>query len=77
MMELTNGILLPNNKTVMKKINSIIDKYNLSISYDRKNEKIFRDEQIFLLVTKKYILLRLVSENSFLQKDLVKMLSEG
>lgn len=77
MMELTNGILLPNNKTVMKKINSIIDKYNLSISYDRKNEKIFRNEQIFLLVTKKYILLRLVSENSFLQKDLVKMLSEG
>lgn len=76
-MELTNGILLPNNKTVMKKINSIIDKYNLSISYDRKNEKIFRNEQIFLLVTKKYILLRLVSENSFLQKDLVKMLSEG
>ena len=75
MMKLNDGFLLPSNKHIKKKANLIIDKYNVPICFNQKNEKIFRNNQILLSITKKYVFLRTITDDSALQKDLSRILS--
>lgn len=63
---MSNSLYLVRNKQSERKIDSLIQKYNLELCYDTKNEKVLKNENILLLLKKKYIFLRVFSGNNCL-----------
>ena len=54
---MSNALYLVRNKRSEDKIGSLIQKYNLELCYDVKDEKVLKNENILLLLKKKYIFL--------------------
>lgn len=54
-----NTLYLVRDKSCDAKISSFIYKYHLELCYDRKKEKIFKNEDMFVLLKRKYIFIRI------------------
>lgn len=76
---MSNDIYFPNKASTKKNINKVIDKYKLqeSSSIQRK-ERVYKNEDIILLLTKKYIFMRsFLSEDDQIILNIKKILTEG
>lgn len=59
---MSNALYLVRNKRSEDKIGSLIQKYNLELCYDVKDEKVLKNENILLLLKKKYIFYEFLQE---------------
>lgn len=76
---MSNDIYFPNKASTKKNINKVISKYKLqeSSSIQRK-ERVYKNEDIILLLTKKYIFMRsFLSEDDQIILNIKKILTEG
>lgn len=64
MSTMDNALYLLRSKSSEGKISSLIQKYNLEFCYDTKTEKVLKNENMLLLLKKKYIFLRVLTEDS-------------
>lgn len=71
---MSNALYLVRNKRSEDKIGSLVQKYNLELCYDTKNEKVFKNENILLLLKKKYIFLQVFDGNSCLFSEVQQSL---
>ena len=60
MSTMDNALYLLRSKSSEGKISSLIQKYNLEFCYDTKTEKVLKNENMLLLLKKKYIFLRVL-----------------
>lgn len=76
---MSNSIYFPNKASTKENINMVISKYKLQeFSSNQKKEKVFKNEDIILLLTKKYIFLRsFLNEDDQVILDVKKLLIEG
>lgn len=76
---MSNSIYFPNKASTKDNINMVISKYNLQeFSNNQKKEKVFKNEDIILLLTRKYIFLRaFLNEDEQVILDIKKLLIEG
>ena len=71
---MSNALYLVRNKRSEDKIGSLIQKYNLELCYDIKDEKVLKNENILLLLKKKYIFLRVLTGDNGLFSEVQKSL---
>lgn len=71
---MSNALYLVRNKRSEDKIGSLIQKYNLELCYDVKDEKVLKNENILLLLKKKYIFLRVLAGDNCLFSEVQKSL---
>ncbi len=76
---MNNSIYFPNKASTKKNINKVISKYKLQeFSCNLKKEKVFKNEDIILLLTKRYIFLRsFLNEDDQVIIDVKNILMEG
>lgn len=76
---MSNSIYFPNKASTKKNINKVISKYKLKeFGCNQKREKVFKNEDIILLLTKKYVFLRsFLNEDDQIIIDVKKLLMEG
>lgn len=61
---MNSALYLVRNKNSESRISSLIQKYDLELCYDTKTEKVLKNENILLLLKKKYIFLRVFTGDS-------------
>lgn len=76
---MSNDIYFPNNASTRKNIYKVISKYNMKESgSNHRKEKVYKNENIILLLTKKYVFMRsFLNEDEQIILNIKKILTEG
>lgn len=67
---MNNSFYFVRSREQDRKVKAFIERYNLSLCYNRKKEKILKNEDCLVLLKKKYIFLHTFSENTCLNAEI-------
>ena len=73
---MNNTLYLQRNKKTNKNIDFLIKRYGLSTCYEEKKEKALKSEELIVLIKKRYIFFRALSDNNKILSDM-KLLLNG
>ena len=61
---MNNSLYLVRNKDAETKINSLVKKYNLELCFEERKEKVLKNENMLVLLKKKYIFIRFLLDSN-------------
>ena len=74
---MNSHLYLPRNRAVDCKINTLIKNYGLTLSYNERNEKIYKNEDIIVSLKKSYIFMHAISGEKDFITEMHSFLKDG